>query len=75
MEKQEISLADLERLAAAMARELPNLDCPECCDCDWIFQYVERSAGLYADEWEWACLSDAMVRYRLARQSGTSEPR
>lgn len=70
MEEHEITLDDLERLAMAMAQKIPEIDCPECCDCGWTYQYVELSARLYQEEWEWACLSASIVRYRLARQAG-----
>jgi hypothetical protein len=73
MEEREITLDDLKRMAMAMAQKIPEIDCPECCDCGWTYQYVELSAGLYQDEWEWACLSDTIVRYRLARQSAKKE--
>lgn len=69
MDKQEVTIADLERLAAAMAQAIPNLECPECCDCGWTYQYVERSAQLYTEEWEWACLARAIVQYRLTRNA------
>lgn len=54
--------AQLEQLAERMARGIPDLDCPECCDVGVVFQYMERSAGLYREEWEWACLSHTLVR-------------
>jgi hypothetical protein len=74
MEKQEITEEDLVRLANAMAQKLPELDCPECCDCGWAYQYVERSAQLYREEWEWACLSCVLVQYQVARKRQHSRP-
>ena len=67
MDKQEITLEDLEQLAAAMARALPELDCPECCDQGWKYEYVEKSAALFQEEWEWHCLYHAILRYRRER--------
>ena len=74
MEEREVTLDDLEHLALAMAQKLAEIDCPQCCDCGWTYQYVELSSRLYQDEWEWACLSETIIRYRLARQSGNNEP-
>ena len=68
MDKQEITQADLEQLAAAMAQAIPDLDCPECCEQGWKYQYVEMSAELFRDHWEWHCLMNAIVRYRHARK-------
>lgn len=66
MDHQEITDEDLERLAAAMAMAIPDLDCPECCEQGWKYRYVEMSAALYRDEWEWHCLFNAILRYRHA---------
>lgn len=71
MEKDELSVEDLERLAAAMAAAIPNLECPECCDCGWVYQYVEKSAGFFREEWEWAYFANAIVQYRLTRKSAS----
>ncbi|SNS91328.1 hypothetical protein SAMN06265795_10949 [Noviherbaspirillum humi] len=68
MDKQEITLEELHQLAAYMAQAIPDLDCPECCECGWVYHYIERSAELYREEWEWACLAQALVRYRRTRQ-------
>ena len=68
MDKQEITLEDLEQLAAAMARALPDLDCPECCERGWKYEYMEKSAALYQEEWEWHCLARALVHYRVRAQ-------
>jgi hypothetical protein len=71
MEQQQLSQEELERLAAAMAQAIPDLECPDCCDCDGTYWYVERSAELYQEEWEWACLATTLVRCRArARRSG-----
>jgi len=69
MEPKEITPEDLEQFAAALAKALPDLDCPECCDQGWRYQYMERSAALFQDEWEWHCLAHVIVRYRHTRQS------
>jgi hypothetical protein len=69
MEKLEITEEVLERLAASMAQAIPDLECPERCDCGWVYRYVELSAKFYREEWEWACLAYAIVRYRVARKS------
>ncbi|HYD60939.1 MAG TPA: hypothetical protein VEC35_11320 [Noviherbaspirillum sp.] len=63
MENQEITLQDLERFAAELAQAIPDLDCPECCDAGWKYQYMETSAALYREEWEWHCLVVAMQNY------------
>lgn len=81
MERQEISLEQLEMMAAAMAQALPDLECPECCECTWVYHYIERSAVLYQEEHDWACLFQALLRYRALRcplqsgQSGGAPPR
>ena len=67
MNGQEVSREDLERLAFAMAQAIPELECPECCDCGVVYQYVERSAALYREEWEWACLATLLIRSRSGR--------
>ena len=72
MEGTEPTVEELERLANAMAQALHNLECPECCDCGWRYQYVELSSGLYQDEWEWACLGNAIVQYQRSRKSAKS---
>lgn len=64
MKPQDITLEDLERFAAAMANAIPDLDCPECCDQGWRYQYMEKSAALHQDEWEWHCLAIAIARRR-----------
>ena len=60
----EFPVEELERLAYAMARAIPDLDCPECCDCGWTYQYMEVSAQWYREEWEWACLANTLIYYR-----------
>jgi hypothetical protein len=72
MEKQEISEAELMRLADAMAQKLPELDCPEHCDCGWRYQYIELSAQLYQEEWEWACFSAVLLQYQAGRKRQNS---
>jgi len=69
MEKQQITLEDLERFAWRMAQAIPDLDCPECCECGWKYQYMERSAALYREEWEWQCLAGAMYAYRKGKRT------
>lgn len=64
MEKDEVTLEDLERMAAAMAAAIPELECPECCERGWKFEYIELSAQLYQDEHEWACLARALLQFR-----------
>jgi hypothetical protein len=70
MDHQEITTEDLERFATAMADAIPDLDCPDCCEQGWKYQYVEMSAAIYRDQWEWHCLLSAILRHRRAR--GTS---
>ncbi|HYD94516.1 MAG TPA: hypothetical protein VEC01_04260 [Noviherbaspirillum sp.] len=65
MEKPEITQEDLERYAERMARAISDLDCPECCEQGWKYQYVELSCALYREEWEWHCLAVALRSYRL----------
>lgn len=62
MDGQEVTQEDLERMALAMAQALSELDCPECCECGVVYQYLERSAEMYREEWEWACLAHILVR-------------
>jgi hypothetical protein len=68
VDKQQIDMEDLERLAFAMAQAIPELDCPECCDCGVVYQYVERSAEWYREEWEWACFAVALIRCQENRK-------
>ncbi|MGV3742901.1 MAG: hypothetical protein ACO1NO_11390 [Burkholderiaceae bacterium] len=68
MNGQEITVEDLERMALMMAQAIPELDCPECCDCGIVYQYLERSAELYREEWEWACLANVLIRYQAVRR-------
>lgn len=68
MDKQEITLEDLERLAAAMAYHMQDLECPECCDCGPVYQYLEMSAEMYREEREWACLAGVLVLLRQNRR-------
>lgn len=72
MDGQQITKEDLERMALVMAQAIPDLDCPECCDCGVVYQYVERSSEIYREEWEWACLANLLIHYRHSRmrQSG-----
>ena len=69
MDKSDVTLEDLERLAAAMAAAIPGLECAESCERDWKFEYIERSAALYQEELEWAVLHQALVEYRIVRKS------
>jgi hypothetical protein len=69
MEKHEITIEDLERMAAAMAHAIPDLECPECCAIEWRHHYVELSAALYRDEWEWSCFASALLQYRAQRKA------
>lgn len=69
MDEQQITMEDLERLALAMAQAIPKLDCPECCDCGLVYQYAERSAELYREEWEWACLANVLIRYQANKNT------
>ena len=64
MDEPEIPHEQLLRTVEVMVRLLPTLDCPECCDQGHRYQYVELSASFYRDEWEWAQLSTALLRYR-----------
>ncbi|WP_194726549.1 hypothetical protein [Noviherbaspirillum malthae] len=64
MDKDEVSMEDLMRYTAAMAQAIPDLDCPECCECGWTYHYIERSAEVFREEMEWAVLVQTMVLYR-----------
>ena len=66
MDQKQVTQEDLERLALAMAQAIPALDCPECCDCGVVYQYLERSAQLYREEWEWACLASLLIHYQAS---------
>lgn len=68
MDRQEVTQEELERMALAMVQALPELDCPECCDCGVVYQYLERSAEVYREEWEWACLANTLIRYQSSRR-------
>lgn len=68
MNGQQITPEDLERMALVMAQAIPELECPECCDCGVVYQYFERSAELYREEWEWACLAKVLIRYQANRR-------
>lgn len=70
MDKDEISIEDLMRYTAAMVQAIPDLDCPECCECGWTYHYVERSAEVYREEMEWALLVQTMVVYSRRRKQG-----
>ena len=61
MDKQEMPLEQLEQLAALMAQSMQTIDCPDCCDCGPVYQYMELSARLYQDEWEWSMLAHTLV--------------
>lgn len=61
MKEQEVTYEDLERLAAAMAHHMQDLECPECCDCGVVYQYLEASAEIFREEREWACLAGVLV--------------
>jgi hypothetical protein len=65
---QQINLEELERLAFAMAQAIPDLDCPDCCECGVVYQYVERSAELYREEWEWACFATTLIHCQASRK-------
>jgi hypothetical protein len=70
MEKQKfivIDLADVEQLASLMAQALPELDCPDCCGP--TYEFIEFGAGVYQEEWEWACFSTAVIHTRTKRRS------
>lgn len=70
MEKPEISMQELEQLCARMAAAIPDLDCPECYECNWVYHYVERSAQFYLEEWEWSVLAHTIHHYR--RRTGST---
>lgn len=72
MADSELSTEQLEQMAALMARAIPDLDCPECCDCNWVYEYVERSARIYQEQYEWAVLFQALW-LRRARRSRSAE--
>lgn len=61
MEKKDVTFEDLERLAAAMAHHMQDLDCPECCECGAVYQYLEASAEIFREEREWACLANVLI--------------
>ncbi|HZW13141.1 MAG TPA: hypothetical protein VFF81_08125 [Noviherbaspirillum sp.] len=68
--RQEPDMDELERMVAMMAKAIPDLDCPEQCECTWVYHYMERSAQLYREELEWACLAEALIKYRQSRGKG-----
>lgn len=68
MDRQEVTQEDLERMALAMAQAIPELDCPECCECGVVYQYLEQSAEVYREEWEWACLAHTLIGYQSSRR-------
>lgn len=70
--RQEVSMDDLERMTAMMAQALADLDCQEQCECTGVYHYVERSAQLYQEELEWACLAQALIGYRRLRGNGST---
>ncbi|WP_151638403.1 hypothetical protein [Noviherbaspirillum aerium] len=72
MDKDEVSIEDLMRYTEAMVQAIPDLDCPECCECGWTYHYVERSAEVFRDEMEWAVLVQTMVFYSRRRKQGAS---
>jgi hypothetical protein len=73
MSKPEISMQELEQLAARMAAAIPDLDCPECCECTWKYHYIEGSAQMYQEEWEWAILVGTIHHYHRKKKSGPAE--
>jgi hypothetical protein len=68
MDKCEVTLADLEHLAAAMAQALANLQCPE--HYGPAYGFIEVGAKVYQEEWEWAFLAVAIMNARSARKAG-----
>lgn len=67
MAEGELTNEQLEQMAALMAQAIPDLECPECCECGWTFHYIERSAQLYQEEYEWAVLFQALLMRRTKR--------
>lgn len=63
-ETPEIPLEELQLLVAALVQLLPTLECPDCCDQGHRYQYLELSATLYRDEWEWAQLTSALLQHQ-----------
>lgn len=66
-DRHEVSMEDLERMAYRMAQAIPELECPDQCECTWVYHYIERSADLYREEYEWACFAQVLVEYRQRR--------
>jgi hypothetical protein len=69
-QREEVSMEDLERLAAMMAQAIPELECPECCEPTWVDVYVERSAQLYLEELEWGRFAAVLVQYSQQHRVG-----
>ena len=69
MSRHDLAMEQIEQMAALMVQAIADLDCPECCDCGWAYQYVERSAELYREEYELALLSRALLLQTAARRS------
>ena len=69
MKESEITTEDLEQLAMKMAMAIPELDCPDCCECGVVFHYIEKSAKLYHEEWTWAFFTESMLYLRTKRRS------
>lgn len=64
-----LSQKDLEEMVALMLQALPTLECAACCDLGYKYQYVELSAQLFREEWEWACFHFAILEHRQRRST------
>jgi hypothetical protein len=67
MNKPDITIVDLERLAALMAQEIPTLECPECCGP--IHEFVEIGARFHQEEMEWAILAAVLMHASRKRKA------
>lgn len=68
MATQKVELEQLEQMAALMAQAIPDLDCPECCEYGWKYQYIEHSAELYQEQYEWAVLFRVISLRRIQKR-------
>jgi hypothetical protein len=67
MDKHEMVVIDLDRLAALMAQALADLECPDCCGP--VYQFIEVGVTVYQEEWEWACFVHTLRNGRLAQRT------
>lgn len=66
MNQTQVVVIDLDELCAAMARALPDLECPECCGP--IYECIENGSKIYLEELYWAYFFTCINTARLRRQ-------